>query len=203
MNNQEKILRRKLKMINKIDNWDKVEANYGESKKLVAGGYVCVIYSAKKEQSKTTGKEMLVVSFDIAEGDFKGFYMNKYKNAPRDNNNPVEPKWQGKYYIVLEGEGYEGRLKAFTTSIEESNEGYVWDWNEESLKGKRFGGIFRDEQFLYNGEVLTSAKLWQVRSVKRILDGDFQIPRAKELSNEDKMKPNNNFVPVNDDMLPF
>lgn len=193
-------------MINKIDNWDKVEANFGEPKRLSAGGYICVILACKQEKSKN-GKEMLVVNFDIAEGEFEGFYMDKYKNAPRDNNNPVEPKWKGKYYIVLEGEGYEGRLKAFTTSIEESNEGYTWDWNEENLKGKRFGGIFREEEFVYNGEVLTNAKLWQVRSVKKIIDGDFEIPRKKELSEEEKNKlnaPFDNFVqPVTDDDLPF
>lgn len=194
-------------MINKIENWDKVEANFGESKRLSAGGYICVILACKKEKSKN-GKEMLVVNFDIAEGEFKGFYMDKYKNAPRDNANPVEPKWKGKYYIVLEGEGYEGRLKAFITSIEESNEGYTWDWNEENLKGKRFGGIFREEEFLYNGEVLTNAKLWQVRSVKKIIDGDFEVPKKKELPEEEKQSltapfSNDYTQPVTEDDLPF
>lgn len=194
-------------MINKVENWDKVEANYGESKRLKAGGYVCVVYACKQEQSKNTGKNMLVINFDIAEGEFKGFYMNKYKNAPRDNANPQEPKWQGKYYILLEGEGYEGRLKAFITSIEESNQGYVWDWNEENLKGKLFGGVFRDEEFLYNGQVLTSAKIWQVRSVKTIKDGEFEVPRMKELPQEEKAKLDapfdNNFVSATDEQLPF
>ena len=193
-------------MINKIENWDKVEANYGEGKRLTAGGYVCVVYSCKQEESKTSGKKMLVVNFDICEGDFKNFYLNKYKNAPRDEANPVEPKWQGKYYIVLEGEGYEGRLKAFTTSIEESNAGYTWDWNEEGLKGKQFGGIFRDEEYIYNGEVRTNAKLWQVRSVKKIKDGEFEVPRKKELPEEEKNKlnaPFDTFQPVTDDDLPF
>lgn len=192
-------------MINKIENWDKVEANYGEVKRLKADGYICVILACKQEQSNS-GKKMLVVNFDIAEGDFKGFYMDRYKNAPRDNNNPVEPKWQGKYYIVLEGEGYEGRLKAFTTSIEESNEGYVWDWDETKLKGKKFGGIFREEEFIYNGQVLSNAKLWQIRSVKTITDCDFKIPRKKELSEEERNSlnaPFDNYEPVTDDDLPF
>ena len=184
-------------MINKIENWDKVEANFGEAKKLKAGGYVCVVLAVKKEKSQKSGKEMLVINFDIASGEYKNFYMDKYKNAPRDEANPVEPKWQGKYYILLEGEGYEGRLKAFTTSIEQSNEGYTWDWNEQNLKGKIFGGIFRDEEYIYNGEVRTNAKLWQVRSVKKIKDGDFEVPRKRELPEEEKNKlnaPFDNFV---------
>ena len=193
-------------MINRIENWDKVEANYGEVKRLKADGYICIILACKQEQSNS-GKKMLVVNFDIAEGDFKGFYMDRYKNAPRDNNNPVEPKWQGKYYIVLEGEGYEGRLKAFTTSIEESNAGYTWDWNEENLKGKLFGGIFREEEYVYNGEIRSNVKLWQIRSTKTIREGNFEVPRKKELP-EDEKKANNasldaTFIPVTDDNLPF
>lgn len=190
--------------MNKIENWEKVEPNYG-AKRLTAGGYICVILACMQEKSKN-GKEMLTINFDIADGEFKDFYKEKYKNAPRDLNKPEEPKWKGKYYIVLEGEGYEGRLKAFTTSIEESNEGYVWDWDETKLKGKKFGGIFREEEFIYNGQVFSNAKLWQIRSVKTITDGDFEIPRKKELSEEERNSlnaPFDNYEPVTDDDLPF
>ena len=72
--------------------------------------FVC--YRSKVSKTCYINK-MLVINFDIAEGEFKDWYLNKYKSAPRDANNPVEPKWQGKYYLLLEGEGYEGRLKAF------------------------------------------------------------------------------------------
>lgn len=195
-------------MINKIENWDKVEANYGEAKRIVAGGYICKVLACRQETSQRSGKKMLVINFDIAEGEYKDFYLEKYKNAPRDQSNPVEPKWQGKYYILLEGENFEGRLKAFTTSIEESNEGYKWDWNEETLKGKTFGGIFREEEYLaFNGEVRTSAKLWQVRSVKKIRDGEFEVPKKKELPEEDKTLNNASldatFTPITEEELPF
>lgn len=193
-------------MINKVENWDKVPANYGDYKRVTAGGYVCKVLACRIENSKTTGKKMLVVNFDIAEGDFKDFYLERYKAIPRDQNNPQEPKWQAKYYILLEGEGYEGRLKAFITSVEESNENYVWDWNEEHLQGKLFGGIFREEEYIYNGEVRTNAKLWQVRSVKKIREGEFDIPRKKELSEEERNKlnaPFDNFTPATEDDLPF
>lgn len=178
----------------------------GDYKTLKAGGYICKILACKTETSKSSNKQMLVINFDIAEGEFKDWYMNKYKSAPRDANNPVEPKWQGKYYLLLEGEGYEGRLKAFTTSVEESNEGYSWDWNEEHLKGKLFGAIFREEEFIWNGEVKTSCKIWQVRSTKTIRENDFDIPRKKELSEEDRQlieAPFEQASTVTDDDLPF
>ena len=39
-------------MIKKIENWDKIEANYGEGKRLIAGGYICKILAVMKEKSK-------------------------------------------------------------------------------------------------------------------------------------------------------
>lgn len=189
-------------MINKIENWNNVEPNYGESKRIVAGGYICKIVACQTEKSKA-GKEMLVVNFDIAEGDFKDFYYERYKNAPRNQNSPQEPKWGGKYYILLEGENYEGRLKAFITSVEESNAGYTWDWDEKSLKGKLFGGIFREEEFEYYGQIFTNAKLWQIRSVATIRNGEFEIPRKKEYVPSTQEMATQMFQPITDDDLPF
>lgn len=187
-------------MINKIENWSNVKADYGEGKRLQAGGYVCKVMACKQEMSKNN-KLMLVVNFDIAEGDSKNYYLERYKNAPRDNNTMQEPKWQGKYYILLEGENYEGRLKAFTTSVEESNEGYTWDWDEKKLEGKLFGGIFREEEYVYNNEIRSNVRIWQVRSVKTIREGNFDVPRKKEVT---EVASNNNFVPpVSADELPF
>lgn len=196
-------------MINKIENWDSVEPNYGERKTLKPGGYICQVIATAIEKSKN-GNDMLVINFDIAEGDDKGYYMKRYKEAPRTNG--TEPKWGGKYYIVIDVEGYEGRLKAFTTSLEESNPGYKWDWNEENIKGKLMGGIFREEEYISNGEIRTSCKLWQVRSVATIRSGEFEVPRKKEISDDEREKIEERtsapftaeaFVPVTDDDLPF
>lgn len=108
--------------------------------------------------------------------------------------------------------GYESRLKGFITSIEESNQNFTWNWDEQSLKGCYFGGIFREEEFETNGEIKTSVKLWQVRSVKNIQEGNFEIPAKKELPDdvkekieESKNEPfDDDFLqPVTDDDLPF
>lgn len=194
-------------MINKIENWDKVEPNYGERKRLPAGGYICQIIAVTMEKSKS-GNDMITLNYDIAEGEFKGYFMDRYKNAPR--NDLKEPKWGGKYYIVINTEGYESRLKAVTTSAEESNPGYKWDWNEQSLKGKLIGGLFREEEYIANGEIRTSCKLWQVRSTKTIQSGEFEVPKKKEISDDERERiqeqnnaPFEGFTPVTDDDLPF
>lgn len=84
-------------MIDKIENWETVKAA-GDYKRLKAGGYICQVKGVEKKNSKN-GNEMLVINFDITQGEFKDYYLERYKNAPRTNGN--EPNWQGKYYIVI------------------------------------------------------------------------------------------------------
>lgn len=152
---------------------------------------------------------MLVVNFDIAEGENKGFYMDKYKNStPRSDSESI--KWQGKYYVMLEGENWEQRFKGFITSIEESNEGFKWNadiGDEQTLKGKLFGGIFGEEEYIYNGEVRTNTRLRYIRSIKTIRDGSYQIPNKREISDDERERLNlsldTQYVPQSNEELPF
>lgn len=192
-------------MIDKIENWDNIEPNYGEWKRLPAGGYICKVIAVAIEKSKK-GNDMIVINFDIAEGEYKDYFWKMYKDAPR-NENLGEPRWGGRYYITLNTEGYEQRLKSIITSFEESNTNYKWDWDEQKLKGKKFGGIFRDEEYLSNGTKRTSTKLWQIRSAETITSGKFEIPKPKELSGDDYDKwdqiQTSAGYTVNDNDMPF
>ena len=61
------------------------------------------------------------------------------------------------YYQLTEGQ-QQGRFKGMLENIEKSNPGYVWNWDEQSLVGKLFGGKFREEEYIYNGKIYTSTK---------------------------------------------
>ncbi|WP_317366364.1 hypothetical protein [uncultured Tyzzerella sp.] len=50
----------------------------GESNKLEAGNYICKILNAKCENNKS-GNPMLILQFDIAEGDFKDYYRQSFE----------------------------------------------------------------------------------------------------------------------------
>ena len=119
-------------------------------KKLPAGGYICRIIDAKEE---TYGwGSVLVISFDIAEGEYKNFYREQYEkqngtrkwkgtyrlNCPKDNGDPKDEKIKKTF-------------KTFIHHIEQSNQGYKWDWNESTLKGKLFGGIFGEKEYAIEG----------------------------------------------------
>ena len=64
-----------------------------------------------------------------------------------------------------------GRFKGMLLNIEKSNSGYEWNWNEKSLEGKLFGGVFREEEYINrNGRLSTAVKLISIRPVEGITE---------------------------------
>lgn len=158
-------------------NWDAIQAFTGEYETIAPGGYVCVIKDAKVEKTKSE-KEVLVLAFDIAEGESKGFYQRKFDEAKKNN---ADAKWQGTYRQLTEGKS-ESFFKGVVTAIENSNN-FKWDFDEGKLKGKLFGGIFGQEEYMNSkNEVKLSTKCTAIRSVETIKKG-VEIPPVKKLKN--------------------
>lgn len=133
----------------KWNGYEKTEV-MGVKKKLPAGAYKCRIMAA--EEREYGWGNVLLISFDIAEGQYKGFYSEQYEKQSKDK------KWKGVYRLSVpkdDGTEKDERLKkAFKTfihHIEGSNGGYKWDWNEASLIGKYFGGIFGEKEYEVDG----------------------------------------------------
>ena len=182
----------------KIEGYDEAQVLTGEYENLEAGGYICKILDAKEEKS-TTGKSMLVITFDILEGEHKDFYKRKY-----DSDTRTDKKWptNGIYRQMLEGEKSAGYLKGVITSLEASNPKFKWDWDETKLKDLVFGGIFRREQYEANdGSLKFSTKLQFIRSVEKIKNNDFEVPTDKLLP----PKVDNDWTMTTEDIndLPF
>lgn len=182
----------------KLENYDNVTPITGEFERLEAGGYICKIVNAKEETSKS-GKRMLVIAIDIAEGDKKDFFRNRFT----ENANP-DKKWPagGVYRQMLEGDKAVGYLKGLMTSLEASNTGFKWDWDEKKLKDLKCGAIFGEEEYeKLDGSVGTTTKVKFIRTVKAIQDGNFKVPELKKLPQ--KGEAFDNFGTVADDDLPF
>ena len=157
--------------------------NFDERLKL--GGHICKVLEAKIEQltSKKDGKtyDQLVIKFDIESPDEQaGFYANKFTDDARAD--ALNAKWKGYHRISVptdESEDFiKSNFKAFTTSVEESNPGYKWNWDENTLVGKTFGGIFGLEEFItQDGKTLSLTRIRFVRSIKKIREAS--IPKVK------------------------
>ena len=162
-------------MIKKTGNFENTNG-YGDFETLQPGGYKCII--KKVECSETTnGKQYLKVSYDIAEGEHKDFYKNKYLN--------------------------DQRFKGFTTALEESNSGYVFDWDENKLQNKKVGLVMREEEFeTQMGEIKTAVKPLYAMSYDKVEEA--KIPNIKKLPEKgDSFESNFSNIPDDSEDLPF
>ena len=163
-----------------IEGWNEAPAYTGEFEVLQAGKYVCEVTQVNLTKDQK-GREQIVILFDIAEGEHKGYYGRIFDAAKK--NSPEKAAWKGLCRQLTQGNSLP-YFKGIIKSIERSNTGYVWNWEEKSLVRKKFGGVFGREQFLGNdGKPHWSTKCVQIRS----LDGlkDAEVP-------EDKLLPEQN-----------
>ena len=148
---------------------------------LPKGGYVCKIMNIE-EMTSQKGKQMVKISFDIAEGDYKDFYATQYKADTSEDK-----KWSNDatYYLTIPYDDCEAWITknwdTFWADIEDSNNGYVFDGNEKTVKGKTFGGVFRIEEREYNGTTYTNTRLAFTTIAQNIRDGKFRTAEDKLL----------------------
>lgn len=121
---------------------------------LPKGAYVCRIIGAKETQWKSGNGSSLEIGFDIAEGEYAGFFDKQYQAMDPENK-----KWpnDGIFRLTVPTDGCASYVwdnyNSFFADLEESNNGYVFDGDPKNLKGKLIGGKFHIEQTEYNGNI--------------------------------------------------
>lgn len=167
-------------MLVKPKMYDETNVNE-EFERLTLGGHKGVIAKAEEYTSEISGKTSLKVYVDTAKDDEQPEYFRKiYENDTRENKK--YPNGAIKYVSLGENENQVRMLKSFITSVENSNNGYTYDWNKEvdQLRGKKIGLVFGNEEYLDNeGHIKLSTKLTQFRSIDKVKD--VPIPRVKKL----------------------
>lgn len=169
-------------MMKKPLEWDNTEAMDGTFKRLPAGGHVCRILQATAGTSKN-GNEMLTICFDIEGGEYNNYFSDLFgQNIVKDGGNAKYPNG-GVFRQCTEGKSL-GIFKGMIQNIEKSNQGYTWNWDENSLKGKLFGGVFREEEYISqrDGEIKTSVKCVAIRPVEGIEKVTVPTPKKIEQS---------------------
>ena len=190
----------------KLKGFEEAKVIGGGVPQLPKGGYIAKILDCKEEKS-TTGYRWLAISFDIAEGEFKGHFAEQYRANTNENK-----KWRGTYnaFIPDESSQYYGenlnKFKTMIANIEESNNGYHWDWDETKLKGKMVGVLFGEKEFQTESNgVIIITECRGIRSVECVKEGKFKMPALKTLGNAPSVSTaSNSFAAVDDDDdLPF
>lgn len=157
----------------RINDWENIKES-GTFERLAPGGYIVKILNVKDFPEK----EYLKISFDIAEGDKKGFFKKSFDNDTRD-----QKKWPNDgSFIRSYKQTAASMFKGFVSAVEASNKGYTFDFDEQTLVGKVVGLVLGDEEFLnQKGQVRTRTYVNAVRSVEAIKNGDYKVPELKKL----------------------
>lgn len=181
-----------------IENYETVQASSGEFARPTAGGYICKIIDVEDVamNSKEQGKgDYLRIEYDIADGDFKNYYSEQFE------------RWGGNWYasfIRSYKQKALGMFKHFTNSLENSNKGYQWDWNEKGAIGKYIGLVLGEEEYIANdGSVKTRMYVKDIKTTEQIKSGDFKIPELKKVERPSTPVPAFQSTDDSDDNCPF
>lgn len=168
-------------MIQRFKDYEDTKA-YGEIQQLPKGGYELTVMAVKVE-SNSKGSYMKIAC-DISYGEYLGFFRTDY-----DAQQTEDKKWHCNYLLSIpndDGTEQDGwtkrRFKTVMEAFEDSNSGYHWNWDEESLKGKKIGGLFNIREYEKDGKVRSATNLAQLVSVKSIREKTYKLPEDKLLN---------------------
>ena len=160
-----------------------IKKSVSASDPLPAGGYVAKILNAKVEEY--SWGEVLVISFDVADGEYKDFFSKQYKENTREDK-----KWKGNFRLTVPNEGnqyFDSQKRTFGNAIwaiEESNPSFKWAWDENALKGKMVGVLFRNYEYDVEDRQGWSTECCTFVSVEDVRTGNFKQPKDKPLRNK-------------------
>ena len=159
----------------KVDTTNVQEA--GEYLKLPAGAYICVIRDAKD----VPDKEYLEMHFDIAQGEYKGYYDDFRDSGDRDWAGRLRKSYKPKALPFF---------KRVCTAVSRSNGNLVFDGgnvnaDEHTLVGKKIGLVLREEEYYSNsGELKTKLEVDKEFPIDKI--NEQKVPEIKRISEADK-----------------
>lgn len=153
----------------------------GEFTPVELGGHKAVILQVSEKQS-STGKPMLVVSFDFDKDDAQaGYFKQKF-----DEDDRADKKWPNQATKYILAEDKDGKcskaLKTFCTCVKNSNPGFdCWkgeEFDAKGIKGKKVGCVFGEEMDYYNGKEIRKRVIRFWCSIDKV--ADQKVPDMSE-----------------------
>ena len=164
-------------------------ARYTGSAKLPKGAYVAKIMAVRYEEGQNGASSKIVVQFDIAEGEYKGFFKSAY-----DADTSEDKKWKGKVTVyVPKDDGSDtdkwtkNKFAKWTNALEDSNKKYSWDWDESKWKGLLVGLNYRITNKMIEGRPCSYTEVAYPLDVETVRAG--KAPEAKDYTSDDYKTP--------------
>ena len=169
-------------------NWDNVQDEYSRP---IPGGYAAKITNVEDREDK----EYLKIEWDFADGEFKGANKKTYDQLGF---------WPNAFIRSYKDSAL-SFFKGFKTAVEESNNGYTFRNDPQSLVGKYVGLVLGEEEYeAKDGSIKKRLYVAEIKSGNKIRNGDFKVPELKVLKRENNNKVSA-FAELEDDDadLPF
>ncbi len=195
----------------KFNGYDETQA-YRGFEKLPVGGYIVKIQNVRFMEGKNGNSDMITLAFDVTEGEYKDYFKKQFESQTTEDK-----KWKGTFTIYCpkddgsEKDGWTKRsFKTIMEDIEASNPGYVWNWDENTLKGKNLGIIFGEVNDVIDGKEIKYNKAKKTSSVENIKKGNFKIPNPQyrngaKINSNVEVTGNEDFMSVDglEEEIPF
>lgn len=166
-----------------INGYNDVKENSGEFPQLPAGGYVCKITKVEDVESK----EYLKITFDIYEGEYRGWYREQRE---RLSDAGFSPDYVGTTLRSYK-ENALGFFKAFISAVDASNGTKLGPCveqglDEQKLVGALVGFVIGYEEYKKAkgknaGQIGEREKVVSVKPIDKIRSGDYKVPELKKL----------------------
>lgn len=166
------------------DLYTEVDASGQGYAKIEPGIYICEV----KDLTDNEERQLLKIKFDIVEGKYNGYYTEQAKQFNAVPNDA--------YIYRSYKDTAMSMFKGFITALEKSNSNYDFvksNYNFQTIKGKRFVGIFEQEEIPFpdetTGQPIIKTRLTQVRSIDKLQQNELKYSTdVKRLSGEDLEK---------------
>ena len=169
-----------MKAFNDYDKAKEAARQTGSGAKLPPGAYKAKILDVKYEEGKNGTSDRILIQYDITEGEHKDFFQKQY-----DENTSEDKKWKGKTAIYVpsddgsEKDGWTKRSFArWTNALEDSNVGYVWDWDEKKWKGLAIGLMYAETWTGIDGKPIKYTEVRYPMAIGEVKE-DAKIPDPK------------------------
>lgn len=180
----------------KLDLTNVQEAKDGVTKHP-AGPYSCKITAVEDFPER----EYLKITFDIAEGEYAGYYSKGREDHP-------DWAWYGSYCKSYKPKALP-MFKRFCSAVSKSNKNYTFDGgaanaDEKTLVGKKIGLTFQEEEYYGNdGELKTKLIIYSEFPLDKI--AEQKVPKVKKLKEETPKTVDDGFLnlPDSGDDIPF
>lgn len=158
--------------MNKPNGYDAAEAREGGFRQPAAGPVILGVTRVYVQKNKNQ-EDQLVLFLDIAAGPFKNFFRQQSERFNADR--------YLRFYQNVEGESL-SHFKGVITAFEESNVGFKFDWNEETLVHKKIGGNLREEEFMRrDNSIGTNLRVAYLCSIRSVEAGEHKVQPVKKL----------------------